>query len=155
MTENTSEPTDTGSAEEIMLLASDIVSAYVSNNSVPVADLAALIGNVHAALSRLGDGTAVTPAAAAPVEHPNAGEVRRSIGRDGIVSFLDGKTYKTLKRHLTSHGLNPRSYRERYGLPADYPMVAPSYAEQRSALAKKIGLGRPGGLAERSRRDAA
>lgn len=75
----------------------------------------------------------------------DAGDARA----DGLVSFLDGKTYKTLKRHLTSHGLEPRAYRERFGLPADYPMVAPNYAAQRSALAKQIGLGRPGALAER------
>ena len=158
MTGMTADSTSTDLAEEITMLASDIVSAYVSNNSVPVAELPALIGNVHAALSRLGTGAPIAPAAVAPVEQPSAGEVRRSVGRDGIVSFVDGKTYKTLKRHLTSHGLDPRSYRERYGLPADYPMVAPSYAEQRSALAKQIGLGRPGGAAEqaeRSRRDAA
>ena len=158
MTDTNSDSTNIDFAEEITSLASDIVSAYVSNNSVPIAELPVLIGNVHAALSRLGTGTPVAQIAAEPVEQPSASEVRRSIGRDGIVSFLDGKTYKTLKRHLTSHGLDPRSYRERYGLPADYPMVAPSYAEQRSALAKQIGLGRPGGVAERTdraRRDAA
>ncbi|MCJ2053502.1 MucR family transcriptional regulator, partial [Methylobacterium sp. J-070] len=66
--------------------------------------------------------------------------------------FIDGKTYKTLKRHLTSHGLDPKAYRDRYGLPADYPMVAPSYAAQRSALAKAIGLGQPGAMAERERK---
>ncbi len=65
------------------------------------------------------------------------------------MSFLDGRSYKTLKRHLTSHGLDPRAYRDRYGLPSDYPMVAPAYAEQRSALAKAIGLGVPGGQAKR------
>ncbi|MCJ2101238.1 MucR family transcriptional regulator, partial [Methylobacterium sp. E-046] len=78
-----------------------------------------------------------------------------SVRPDGIVSFIDGKTYKTLKRHLTSHGLDPKSYRDRYGLPSDYPMVAPSYAEQRSALAKAIGLGQPGAMAERERKGKA
>lgn len=155
MTGLTADSTTTDLADEITMLASDIVSAYVSNNSVPVAELPALIGNVHAALARLGTAAPIAAVASEPVEQPSAGEVRRSVARDGIVSFLDGKTYKTLKRHLTSHGLDPRSYRERYGLPADYPMVAPGYAEQRSALAKQIGLGRPGGQAERSRRDAA
>jgi predicted transcriptional regulator len=67
---------------------------------------------------------------------------------DGVVSFLDGKTYKTLKRHLGTHGLDPVSYRQRFGLPADYPMVSPNYAAQRSALAKSIGLGRVAGRAE-------
>jgi predicted transcriptional regulator len=91
------------------------------------------------------------------VEKPTAAQIRKSISDEGIVSFIDGKPYKTLKRHLTKHGLTPQAYRQRYGLPADYPMVAPGYAAQRSALAKEIGLGRPGGQAERSggRRDAA
>jgi predicted transcriptional regulator len=85
----------------------------------------------------------------AEFDRPSASEIRKSARPDGIVSFLDGKTYKTLKRHLTSHGLDPKAYRERYGLPADYPMVASAYAEQRSALAKAIGLGQPGAMAER------
>ncbi len=87
---------------------------------------------------------------------PTNAEIRKSIGRDGLVSFIDGKVYKTLKRHLSSHGLDPESYRERFGLPSDYPMVAPSYAARRSALAKEIGLGRPGALAARqAKRNAA
>ena len=85
------------------------------------------------------------------VEKPSPAQIRKSVRPDGIVSFIDGKTYKTLKRHLTSHGLDPRSYRERYGLPADYPMVAPSYAEKRSQLAKQIGLGVPGGRTNQRR----
>ena len=71
--------------------------------------------------------------------------MRRSIVHDGIKSFIDGKSYKTLKRHLTKHGMTPDSYRVRYGLPADYPMVAQSYSETRSSLAKSLGLGVPGG----------
>ncbi|MDP4024798.1 MucR family transcriptional regulator [Methylobacterium sp. NEAU 140] len=157
MREEAGEASANDRTQEITLLAGDIVSAYVSNNSVPVAELPGLIASVHAALARLGSGMSAQPEPE-PVEQPGAAEIRRSIGRDGLVSFIDGKTYKTLKRHLTSHGLDPRSYRERYGLPGDYPMVAPGYAEQRSALAKEIGLGRPGALAERQgrgRRDAA
>ncbi|GJD57335.1 MucR family transcriptional regulator [Methylobacterium dankookense] len=147
-----------GPALDVVELAGDIVSAYVSNNSVPASELPALIASIHAAL--LGLGTGAQAAAAEPVaevEKPTAAQIRRSITDEGIVSFLDGKTYKTLKRHLTAYGLEPRSYRERFGLPADYPMVAPAYAAQRSALAKQIGLGRPGALAERqpSRRQAA
>ena len=79
--------------------------------------------------------------AQAEIEKPGAAQVRKSVRQDGIVSFIDGKTYKTLKRHLTSHGLDPRAYRDRYGLPADYPMVAPNYAAARSHLAKQMGLG--------------
>ncbi len=130
--------------------AVDIVSAYVSNNSVPAAELGGLIAGVHAALLRL-TGAAVS---AAPVEEavekPSPAQIRKSMTDEGLVSFIDGKTYKTLKRHLTTHGLDPRSYRHKYGLPDDYPMVAPAYAAQRSALAKQIGLGRPGALAERA-----
>ena len=81
-------------------------------------------------------------------DKPTPAQIRKSVRPEGIVSFIDGKTYKTLKRHLTKHGLNPQSYRDRYGLPGDYPMVAPSYAAQRSALAKAIGLGRPGAAVE-------
>ncbi len=134
-------------------LAAEIVSAYVSNNPVPPADLPALIARVHAAVSGLA--AAGGPGAATPdveVEKPSTAQIRKSVRDDGIVSFIDGRTYKTLKRHLNSHGLDPRSYRERYGLPTDYPMVAPSYAEQRSQLAKAIGLGRPGGEAMRQSR---
>ncbi|MBP1178671.1 MucR family transcriptional regulator [Methylobacterium sp. PvR107] len=150
MTEETIGP-DTNFIE----LAGDIVAAYVSNNPVPVAELPALITRVHGAIAGLVSGTLTADSGAtaqADVEKPSAAQIRKSVRPDGIVSFIDGKTYKTLKRHLTSHGFDPRSYRDRYGLPADYPMVAPSYAEQRSALAKAIGLGQPGAMAERERK---
>ncbi len=129
--------------------AVDIVSAYVSNNSVPAAELGGLIAGVHAALLRLTGAAAAAGPAEPPVEKPSAAQIRKSVTDEGLISFIDGKTYKTLKRHLTTHGLDPRAYRQRYGLPDDYPMVAPAYAAQRSALAKQIGLGRPGALAER------
>jgi predicted transcriptional regulator len=128
-------------------LAAGIVAAYVSNNPVPAVELPALITRVHRAIADLVSGTLTADTGAAvqaDVEMPSAAQIRKSINPDGIVSFIDGKTYKTLKRHLTSRGLDPKSYRDRYGLPADYPMVAPSYAAQRSALAKTIGLGVPG-----------
>jgi predicted transcriptional regulator len=128
--------------------AAAVVTAYVANNSLPVAELPGLIATVHAALASLQNGTPVA-AVASEAPSPSAAQIRKSVTDAGITSFIDGQTYKTLKRHLTSHGLDPRSYRERYGLPADYPMVAPSYAAQRSALAKAIGLGRPGTLADR------
>jgi len=122
-------------------LAGDVVSAYVSNNPVRPSDLPDLIRNVYGALSGLANGSA--KAAAEPeVEKPTAAQIRKSVTPDGIVSFLDGKTYKTLKRHLGMHGHDPHSYRARYGLSADYPMVAPEYAKRRSELAKSIGLGR-------------
>ncbi|MDN3573490.1 MucR family transcriptional regulator [Methylobacterium longum] len=154
MTEETAGPNP-----NFIELAGDIVAAYVSNNPVPAAELPALIARVHGAIAGLVSGTltAETGGAAAQVEvdKPGAAQIRKSVRPDGIVSFIDGKTYKTLKRHLTSHGLDPKSYRDRYGLPSDYPMVAPSYAEQRSALAKAIGLGQPGAMAERERKGKA
>lgn len=137
-----------GVSPDLIELAGDIVAAYVSNNHLQASELPALIASVYAAVTGLG----TTGAAQEPVEEvqkPTPAQIRKSVSDDGIVSFLDGKTYKTLKRHLTTHGHDPRSYRERFGLPADYPMVAPSYAAQRSALAKQIGLGRPGAQAER------
>lgn len=121
-------------------LAADIVSAYVSNNSVPVGELGNLLSSVHAALSGIAGGEAAA-FKEEPVEKPSPAQIRKSITHDGLVSFVDGKTYKTLKRHLTGAGLDPASYRQRYGLPSDYPMTAPSYSEQRSALAKSLGLG--------------
>jgi predicted transcriptional regulator len=135
---------DVERAPELTELAGGIVAAYVANNSVPIAELPNLIRRVHSAISSLASGdTLGTVAAADEVAKPSPAQIRKSVRYDGIISFIDGKTYKTLKRHLTANGLNPHSYRERYGLPADYPMVAPSYAEQRSTLAKAIGLGRP------------
>ena len=129
---------------DFVTLAGDIVSAYVSKNSLPAADLPALIASVHSALIGL-SGTVEAAPVAETVEKPTPAQVRKSITPDAIISFIDGKSYKTMKRHLGTHGLDPHSYRQRFGLPSDYPMVAPSYAAQRSALAKSIGLGRPGG----------
>ena len=131
-----------GRAPNFTELAGEIVAAYVSNNPVPVSELPNLIQSVHNAVAGLASGSVPgTAASADDVEKPTSAQIRKSVRDDGIVSFIDGKTYKTLKRHLTSHGLDPRGYRERFGLPADYPMTAPSYAAQRSALAKAIGLG--------------
>ena len=120
----------------------DVVAAYVSNNSVPITELPALIASIHEALNNVGSGTA--PVATETVEKPTPAQVRKSIRPDGLVSFIDGKSYKTLKRHLTKHGLDPHSYRDRYGLPADYPTTSANYSAQRSALAKSLGLGQPG-----------
>ncbi|MBI3275264.1 MAG: MucR family transcriptional regulator [Methylocystis sp.] len=119
-------------------LAADIVSAYVSNNSVPAADLPALINEIYHALVRVG-----ASVAAAPAEAPKpAVSVRKSVTNDYIVCLDDGKKFKSLKRHLlTQYGLSPEDYREKWGLPADYPMVAPNYAKARSNLAKQMGLG--------------
>lgn len=120
-------------------LAADIVSAYVSNNSVPAAELPALISDVHTALQRVAGGVAPP----APVEALKpAIPVKKSITADYLICLEDGKKFKSLKRHLrTQYNMSPEQYREKWGLPPDYPMVAPNYAEARSQLAKKMGLG--------------
>lgn len=134
----------------LVTLVGELVAAYVSNNSVPPTALPELMASVHAALASL-DGQAPAAAVEPAVERPTPAQIRKSVQEDGIVSFIDGRTYKTLKRHLTAHGLTPERYRERYGLPDDYPMTAPGYAAQRSALAKAIGLGVPGGRVDQRR----
>ncbi|KMO35640.1 MucR family transcriptional regulator [Methylobacterium variabile] len=117
--------------------AADIVSAYVSNNSVPLADLPALINAVHQSLSRLG-----TPQAAEPEKPTPLMPVKKTVTPDYLISLEDGRQYKSLKRHLSTRGLTPEEYRRKWGLPHDYPMVAANYAAQRSELAKNSGLGR-------------
>lgn len=128
---------DTGSAE-LLALTSEIVAAHVANNSVPMSELPKLIQDVHRALSAVASGGSAgrpEPAVA----------IKKSIAPDYIVCLEDGKNLKMLKRHLmSSYNLTPEQYRERWGLPHDYPMVAPNYAKHRSHLAKKIGLGTRG-----------
>jgi predicted transcriptional regulator len=126
-----------GTHESLITLTADIVAAHVSNNSVAVSDLPLIIQNVHSALSGLG------AAAAAPaVKQDPAVSIRSSIKPDHIVCLEDGKKLKMLKRHLMTHyKMTPDDYRAKWGLPSDYPMVAPNYAEQRRMLAVKIGLG--------------
>ena len=118
-------------------LAADIVSAFVSKNAVPVSELPALIANVHGALRNVG-----SPAPKAEeIKLTPAVPVKKSITADAIISLEDGKPYKSMKRHLSRLGLTPEQYRTKWGLPSDYPMVAPSYAAKRSELAKNMGLG--------------
>ncbi len=122
----------------IVELAADVVAAYVANNSVSYRDIPDLIASVYASLSKLG-GEPEAPAAAPLVP---AISVRKSVTPVAIICLEDGKSFKSLKRHLSSKfGLTPEQYRTKWGLPADYPMVAPAYAEARSALAKSMGLG--------------
>ncbi|RVT41199.1 MucR family transcriptional regulator [Sphingobium algorifonticola] len=133
-------------SEMLITLTSDIVAAHVSNNSVAVSDLPVLIQNVYGALAGL---SVVAPVP--EVKQEPAVSVRASIKPDYIVCLEDGKKLKMLKRHLMTHyQMTPDDYRAKWGLPADYPMVAPNYAEQRRTLAKKIGLG-----TKRRRRGAA
>lgn len=134
--------TDSANLQETFItLTADIVAAHVSNNSVAVSDIPTLIQNVHNALIGLGGA-----APAEPVKLEPAVSIRASIKPDYIVCLDDGKKLKMLKRHLMTHyGMTPDQYRAKWGLPADYPMVAPNYAEQRRTLAKAIGLGRKPG----------
>src|SRR3954454_16184582 len=121
-------------------LAADLVSAFVSNNPVPAAELPALIGTVHAALTKTANGSSQQPTEE-PKKAP-AVSVKKSVQPDYIVCLEDGKRFKSLKRHLrTVYDLTPEQYRAKWGLPADYPMVAPNYAAARSELAKSMGLG--------------
>jgi len=119
-------------------LTANIVSAYVSNNPVPTAEIANLIGQVHSALLRLSGGQVTAPTEPLKPAVP----VKRSINSDFLVCLEDGKKFKSLKRHLrTQYNMTPDQYREKWGLPPDYPMVAPNYAAARSQLAKQMGLG--------------
>jgi predicted transcriptional regulator len=122
-------------------MTTDIVSAYVGNNSVSANDLPGLIQTVFAALSQVSTGA---PAEAAPAQAP-AVSIKKSITPEYLVCLEDGRQFKSLKRHLrTKFGMSPEEYRAKWGLPKSYPMVAPSYAEARSALAKASGLGQGG-----------
>ena len=126
-----------GAEDTLLTLTADIVAAHVSNNSVAVNDLPNLIQNVHSALQT------ISSSGAAPEAKPEPKvSIRSSVKPDYIVCLEDGKKQKMLKRHLmTNHGMTPDEYRQKWGLAADYPMVAPNYAEQRRTLAKSIGLG--------------
>ncbi len=127
--------------EMLITLTSDIVAAHVSNNDVRVDDVAGLINNVYSALAGLGAAPTIEETLPEP-----AVSIRASLKPDYIVCLEDGKKLKMLKRHLMTHyNLTPEQYRARWSLPADYPMVAPNYAEKRRDLAKKIGLGRKPG----------
>ena len=139
---------DQSGSSELMALTTDIVASHVSNNAVAVTDLPSLIQQVYIALSGLGN----APAGSASRPHP-AVPIKKSVLPEYIVCLEDGKKLKMLKRHLaTSYNMTPDQYRTRWNLPADYPMVAPAYAEKRRELAKKIGLGRkPEGKPEAKR----
>lgn len=123
-------------------LTAEIVANYVGNNTTPVSELPALIKATYGALAGVG-----APEAAAPAEaHPKAtpAQIRKSITPDALISFEDGKPYRTLKRHLTTMGLTVDEYKAKWGLPKDYPTVSPNYSEARSQMAKALGLGKGG-----------
>ena len=131
MSDGTGEP-------NYIALTAEIVSAYVSNNTVPASDIPGLINQVHAALSRVSNG-----ASEGAVEAPKpAISLKRSVTPEYLVCLEDGKKFKSLKRHLrTQYNMTPEQYRDKWSLPSDYPMVAPNYAAARSELAKQMGLG--------------
>jgi predicted transcriptional regulator len=130
MAENSSE-------RSLIELTAQIVAAYLGNNAVPAGDIANLINQVHAALTRIVGAPTAIPAEALKPAVP----VKRSIASDYIVCLEDGKKFKSLRRHLRTLNMTPQQYREKWGLPSDYPMVAPNYAAARSQLAKQMGLG--------------
>ena len=126
---------------ELLEMTADIVSAYVGNNSVSAEALPALIANIHAALSGVSNG----PVEAEPEPKEPAVPIRKSIAPDFLICPEDGRKFKSLKRHLrTKYDMSPEEYRNKWGLPKDYPMVAPNYAKARSELAKSMGLGQGG-----------
>ena len=130
-----SDPSTTALAE----ITSELVAAYVAKNHLQPSELPSLIASVHAALDGLGK--PIEPAKA-PAKLVPPVSIKKSVADDYLVSMEDGKRYKSLKRHLGTHGLTPAEYRAKWGLPSDYPMVAPAYAARRSELAKTLGLGR-------------
>lgn len=123
--------------ESLIDTTSAIVSAYVAANKVEAGAIGALIATVHGSLSKLGG-----PAAEPEVEKLSPAAIRKSITPAAIVSFIDGRPYKSLKRHLSAQGMTPDDYKAKYGLPRDYPMIAEEYSASRKALAHRIGLGR-------------
>jgi predicted transcriptional regulator len=127
---------DAAKPQDVLSLTAEIVAAHVSNNTVPLTDLPALIQQVFQTLSAIGTGEAQPPRPEPAVP------IKKSVMPDYIVCLEDGKKLKMLKRHLkTAYNMTPEKYRERWGLPSDYPMVAPNYAKQRSQLARELGLG--------------
>lgn len=125
-------------ADQVLTLAVGIVSAYVSKNQVPAADLPALTGHVYHSLKDL----CAPNADKSPEPREPAVPIKKSVTPDFIISLEDGRRFKSLKRHLNTYGMTPDEYRAKWNLPADYPMVAPNYSARRSALARKFGLGR-------------
>jgi predicted transcriptional regulator len=147
-------PTSKSDSSDPIGLAAEIVSAFVAHNSLPRTELPALIQSVHAALTKTASG-AVTSDAAELAAPTAAVTVRKSVTPDYLICLDDGRKFKSLRRHLATLGMTPEQYRAKWNLPNDYPMVAPNYAAQRSALAKKIGLGqlrKSGGAAKRKPR---
>ena len=133
---------ETTQAADYVELSADIVSAYVSNNSLPASEIGNLLAIVHTAVSILAKGGNASPTKEDGVEKPTPAQIKKSITPDALISFEDGKSYKTMRRHLTLRGLTPEQYRAKWGLAPDYPMTSASYSAQRSDLARTLGLGK-------------
>jgi len=146
----------TSNAADPIELATELTVAWLSNPNVRAAaeDVPAFLKSIHATIGELSNGSSAAPADSAP-EYTPAVPVRSSVKPDYIVSLIDGRKLKSLKRHLSTHGLTPAEYRERYGLKADYPMVAANYSAQRREVAQKLGLGRKGRAARATAPEAA
>jgi predicted transcriptional regulator len=136
-----------GDNESLRELVADVSAAYFSNSHVNPSDIPQVIAQIAASLSAVGQPMSAAPLSDAEAERPKAtaAQIRKSVTPDALISFEDGKSYKTLKRHLTLKGLTPADYRDRWGLPKDYPMTAPSYSARRSELARSLGLGKKPG----------
>lgn len=129
----------------VLTLTAEIVASYLGTAShVSAGDIPGIIKSVRQALSEGARATSDNPATEAEAPKPDKRAIKKSITDDGLISFIDGKSYKTLKQHVRRHGMDLNHYRERYGLPNDYPSVAPSYSAARSQLAKSVGLGTRG-----------
>lgn len=124
--------------DRLIEMTTEIVANYVTGNKIAQADLAALIQSVFTSLANI---DAPEEPSVPTVDKPTTAQIKKSIKPDGLVSFEDGKTYKTLKRHLTTRGMSVADYKEKWGLPADYPTTAPGYSAMRSEMAKSLGLG--------------
>lgn len=139
--------TDETQSADLIDMTVGIVANYVSNNRVEPDQVGALIASTYAALSNVGQ---PAPEPVEIYERATPAQIRKSMTDDGLVSFIDGRTYKTLKRHLATNGMTPAEYRDRYGLPDSYPITSPAYSARRSELAKSAGLGQKGRAAKAS-----
>lgn len=139
--------TDETQSADLIDMTVGIVANYVSNNRVEPDQVGALIAATYAALSNVGQ---PSPEPVEVYERATPAQIRKSMTDDGLVSFIDGRTYKTLKRHLATNGMTPAEYRDRYGLPDSYPITSPAYSARRSELAKSAGLGQKGRAAKES-----
>lgn len=128
---------------DLVVLTAEVAAAYFDNNTIEPEKIGSVIAAIHTALKTVSEGVTEEPEAE-ELPKPTKAEIRKSISPDHLTSFVDGRQFKTLKRHLSINGMSPADYRERYGLPADYPMVAPNYSAARSSLAVAAGLGQGG-----------